>query len=84
MVYHNFYNEDIPWIGETTWAGVYAIEDHMPLYTGLYIPSLSPEDLNKAIMLAIDAGASGVAFFEYGAMTDEHWHIFKKRISKYK
>jgi uncharacterized lipoprotein YddW (UPF0748 family) len=84
MVYHNFYYEDIEWIGETTWAGVYAIKDHIPLYTGLYIPSLTPEQLNKAIKYAIDAGASGIALFEYGAMTEEHWKVFQKRISRYK
>jgi hypothetical protein len=84
MIYHSFYNEDIPWIGETTWAGVYAIDDHMPLYSGLYIPSLTPYELNKAILYAIDAGASGVALFEYGAMSEEHWKVFQKRIKRFK
>ncbi len=84
MVYHSFYNEELPWIGECTWAGVHAINDRIPLYTGLYIPALSPEELSKAIMIAIDAGASGVSLFDYNAMTLDHWEAFSKRINKYK
>jgi len=84
MVYHNFYNEDLQWIGETTWAGVNAIRDRVPVYTGLYVPSLKPSELSKAIQIAIDGGASGVSLFEYGAMTEEHWKAFRKTISKYR
>jgi len=60
------------------------LDDHIPLYTGLYIPALSPEELSKAIFIAIDAGASGVSLFDYNAMTDEHWQYFSKRIRKYR
>ena len=84
MIYHSFYNEDLPWIGEITWAGVYALNDRIPLYTGLYIPALTPKELSLAIMIAIDAGASGVSLFDYNAMTDEHWEAFTNRIRKYK
>jgi uncharacterized lipoprotein YddW (UPF0748 family) len=84
MVYHNFYNEDLQWIGETTWAGVYAIRNRVPVYTGLYVPSLTPTELGKAIRIAIDGGASGVSLFEYGAMTDEHWNAFRNAVSKFR
>ena len=83
MIYHNFYNEDLEWIGETTWAGVSALDDRIPLYSGLYVPSLSPKELSEAIKIAIDAGASGVSLFEYGAMSEEHWEALKTRLDKY-
>ncbi len=84
MIYHNFYNEDLKWIGEVTWEGVHALNDRIPLYTGLYVPALSPEELDKAIRIAIDAGASGVSLFEYGSMSEDHWKIFQQRIRTHK
>ena len=84
MIYHNFYNEDLEWIGETTWAGVWALDDRIPLYSGLYVPSLSPGELSAAIKIAIDAGASGVSLFDYSAMSDEHWDALAKRLDKYR
>jgi len=84
MIYHSFYNEDLAWVGETTWEGVHALNDRIPLYTGLYIPALSPSALSKAILIAIDGGASGVSLFDYNAMTDEHWEYFRKRMNTYK
>jgi hypothetical protein len=83
MVYHNFYNQDIEWIGETTWAGVRAIPGNVKLYTGLYIPALTPEDLNIAIRTILHAGASGFCLFEYNALNDEHWKVVKKYMSKH-
>jgi hypothetical protein len=84
MVYHNFYNEDLQWIGETTWSGVHAIDDRIPLYTGLYVPSLTPGDLQKAVRVALEAGASGISLFDYNAMTEAHWEAFTKLISQYR
>lgn len=84
MVYHNFYNQDIEWIGETTWAGVRALPGNVKLYTGLYIPALTPEDLNIAIRTIIHAGASGFCLFEYNALNDEHWKVVRKYMSKHR
>ena len=36
-----------------------ALAGRRPLYTGLYLPALSPEELAQAIAFARDAGASG-------------------------
>ena len=80
MVYHSFYNEGLEWIGETTREGVFALNHKTKLYTGLYIPALSPEELNLAIKIALDAGASGISLFDYNAMTDEHWDVLKIRM----
>jgi hypothetical protein len=83
MVYHSFYDQDIEWIGETTWAGVRALPASVKLYTGLYIPALTPEDLNIAIRTILHAGASGFCLFEYNALNEEHWRVVRKYMSKY-
>jgi hypothetical protein len=84
MIYHSFYNEGLEWIGETSWSGVHAIDNRIPLYTGLYVPALTPKELSKAIEIAVNAGASGVSLFDYNAMTKEHWEAFKNRVDKYR
>ncbi len=72
MVYHNFYDETVPWVGAATREGVAALHGSAPLYTGLYLPSLAPDDLAEAVRTARAAGASGVSLFEMGGLTDAH------------
>jgi uncharacterized lipoprotein YddW (UPF0748 family) len=72
MAYHRFYNKAVAWIGDATRAGVAALPATRPLYTGLYLPDLSPADLATAVNLATEAGAEGVSFFEMSGLTEEH------------
>ena len=71
MLYHSFYLEDIPWIGEGVRESVAAL-DGTPLNAGLYLPSLDPAGLAEAVATARDAGATGVSMFEMHGLTDEH------------
>lgn len=78
MIYYNFYNEELDWIGYATAQGVQDLEGkEVDLHTGLYTPKLSPEDLKTAIQFAKDNGASGVAFFDDYTLTDEQFEIIK-------
>lgn len=72
MLYHNFYLEDVPWIGRATREGVQALGGHVPLYSGLFVPRLDPPALTRAITLARDAGAAGVALFSLPRLTTAH------------
>ncbi|MEE8192811.1 MAG: hypothetical protein V3T74_08710 [Gemmatimonadales bacterium] len=72
MIYHNFYNEDLQWIGTATAEGVAALAEGTPLYSGLYLPSLSPDQLAAAVRIARGAGAAGVSLFDMGGLTDAH------------
>jgi uncharacterized lipoprotein YddW (UPF0748 family) len=72
MLYHSFYNEELSWIGTACREGVAALPAERPLYSGLYLPSLSPEDLGKAAHVARQGGAAGVSLFEMEGLTDEH------------
>jgi uncharacterized lipoprotein YddW (UPF0748 family) len=72
MLYHNFYEKGLGWIGEATRTGVAALPADTPLYAGLYLPSLSPDELADAIEIARAGGAAGVSLFELGGLTDDH------------
>jgi hypothetical protein len=47
------------------------------LHTGVYVPSMSAEDLGLAIQIAKDNGANGVSFFDGNAITIEQWKEIK-------
>ncbi len=73
MVYHSFYNEDVPWIERATREGVEALRGRIPLYTGLYVPDLPPADLARAARHALSGGANGICLFQGNTLTPEHW-----------
>ncbi len=72
MLYHGFYEEEVPWIGDAVREGVAALPARTPLYAGLYLPNLSPEELARAVNVARRAGAAGVSLFEMNGLTDDH------------
>jgi len=62
MLYHNFYKENVNWIGFATEQGVNKVD--FPIMSGLFAPALKdPADLEKAIRLAKEKGAKGVSIF---------------------
>ena len=72
MIYHNFYLEDISWVEFATREGVAALPSERPLYSGLYLPSLTPDELAQAVRVAREGGSAGVALFEMGGLSDDH------------
>ncbi len=80
MIYHEFYEEELTWIGTATGEGIGALEAGTPLYSGLYLPSLSPGQLGDAVRIARAAGAAGVALFEMGRLSDEHLAQLKQAL----
>ena len=73
MLYHNFYNGDINWIKAQTEKGVKMLASRAPLYSGLLVPQLSPDEFTRAIKASLDAGAEGVALFHGDAVSESHW-----------
>lgn len=73
MVYHSFYEEPVSWVGQATREGVEALDGRFPLYSGLYVPELNPQELAQAAALALENGAEGVVLFEGWGPTEEHW-----------
>lgn len=76
MLYHSFYEEDIDWIGEEVTAAYERLrssDNPKPVYAGLFLPALSPEELPQAVASGMEAGAKGVSLFSYNSMEEAHW-----------
>jgi uncharacterized lipoprotein YddW (UPF0748 family) len=79
MIYHGFYKEAVPWIGDAVKQGMRGIDGRFPLYAGLYMPDFKNyEEVEAGVKYALDNGAAGISIF--GNVTDEVLAI----LSKYK
>jgi len=82
MVYQNFYNESVNWIGFAVEQGVNDVD--FPINAGLYSPGLrDPEDLEEAIRLAKEKGAKGISIFTASDLTPEQKEVFIKLKNEY-
>lgn len=77
MIYQNFYNKPVEWVKYAVQKGITDTRGKVPLFAGLYLPELSGEDLKKAIDYSLEAGASGVAVFDFGSFSEAHQEAFK-------
>ena len=77
MLYQNFYRQNLEWIQFATEQGVRESHDRFEILAGLYIPSLSPEELEIAIQKAKNGGAVGISVFDINAMSEEHWSVIQ-------
>ncbi|RPH31175.1 Tat pathway signal protein [bacterium] len=82
MLYHGFYDKGIDWIGEQTKKEVEEMKNGAPIYSGLFVPQLRPEEMPQAIDTALKAGASGVVLFAGPLMTEEHWRAFAQAVKR--
>lgn len=80
MLYHGFYNQSVEWIGEETKKGLERLKNTKPIYSGLFIPHLRPDEIQKAIDVSKKAGAKGVCLFAYGSIKAEHWAEVQKSL----
>lgn len=78
MVYNNFYNEEVDWIGYVTGQGVKDLAGkNTELHTGVYVPTMTADEVSEAIKLAKENGAKGISFFDGGALTWEQLSAIK-------
>ena len=82
MLYHGFYNANVSWIGEEVQKALHRLNNSKPVYSGLFLSHLSPEDLSLAIKASKDAGAKGISAFAFGSISDNHWEVFQKELGK--
>ena len=78
MLYHSFYLEDLKWIKEQCKKEIDDMIVEKPIYSGLFVPALSPEELKTAVKLSLKGGASGFSLFSWGAMTAAHWAALRE------
>ena len=78
MIYHNFYNEEVDWLGYATKQGVSDLKGKSTeLHTGIYVPEMTAEELSQGISYALENGAKGVSFFDGPALTDAQLKAIK-------
>lgn len=82
MLYHRFYNEGIDWIGKQTKTHVAEMKNHAPIYSGLMVSRLEPEEITEALNVSLGAGGSGVALFAVPFMREEQWAALKEATEK--
>jgi uncharacterized lipoprotein YddW (UPF0748 family) len=78
MLYHSFYDADLEWVGQQCREGIASMPSGTALYSGLFVPALSPEELARAVRISLDSGAEGVSLFAAGSMSEEHWRAFRQ------
>ncbi len=78
MLYHGFNNRGIDRVGERTKEEVEGMKNGAPIYSGLFVPQLKPDEIPAAIDTALKAGANGVAVFASPLMTEQHWTAIGK------
>ena len=77
MIYNNFYRENVNWIGFVTEQDVKDVD--FPIYSGLFGPALKdPKDLEKAIRLSKEKGATGISIFTADGLDQEQKEVFIK------
>jgi hypothetical protein len=81
MLYNGFYQQDIDWIGAQVAEGRRLLANDKPVFSGLFIPDLSPEDLRQAIETSLRSGASGIALFDYELLQEGHWAILPEALA---
>lgn len=82
MIYHSFYNEDVAWIETATREGVAALQGAFPLYSGLFVPELTPDELAQAVERARAGGANGIVLFQGWTLTETHWQALGQRLRR--
>jgi uncharacterized lipoprotein YddW (UPF0748 family) len=78
MLYHNFYNAGLSWVGDQLREKIGLLKEKKPVYSGLFIPSIKPGELAEAFKVSLEAGAGGCALFSYNDLKEEHWAALKK------
>lgn len=83
MLYNGFYNEGLDWIGEHCAAGIARMQEvgvSKPLYSGLYLPDVPPEQLQQAFDVSMQAGAAGVSLFSQGSLQEGHLQVIESHL----
>ncbi|MDW3194980.1 MAG: family 10 glycosylhydrolase [Cytophagales bacterium] len=82
MLYHGFYNRDIDFIEEHTKKALARLDGKAPVYSGLYMPDIQPEQMAAAHQHALSAGAKGISIFALENTTEPQWASLKETLKK--
>ncbi|WP_165041759.1 family 10 glycosylhydrolase [Dysgonomonas sp. ZJ709] len=83
MIYHGFYKEEVPWIGDAVAQGMRGLDGRFPIYAGLYMPDFkSNEEIEQGVEYALKNGASGISIF--GNLNDDVLDILSRHKTRTK
>lgn len=82
MLYHGFYNRDVDFIEEHTKKALTRLNGKAPVYSGLYMPDITPNQMADAHQHALNAGAKGISIFALENTTEEQWASIRKTLKK--
>lgn len=72
MIYHSFYNQEAPWIGDCVREDIQAAR--FPIVAGLYMPAFKTTDeFRTGLKAAFHRGAAGVSLF--GGVGNPYWDV---------
>ena len=77
MNYHNFYNGDINWIGNSVSQGIKYKKPTGKYLSGLFIGALDKKKLQSAITESLNNGADGVCIFNLEYLNDGYLKILE-------
>jgi len=75
MLYHVFYEAGPEWVRTQTKEAVITVKK--PIYSGLFIHDMKPEEFARTVQMAIEGGASGVSLFSADAMDEAKWRALR-------
>jgi uncharacterized lipoprotein YddW (UPF0748 family) len=84
MMYHRYEGQPVEWLETATREGVEALAGKIPLFSGLHLAQLKPQELGLATSLSLKAGASGIVLFTGNTMNEEYWKYMKEGLNSYK
>lgn len=79
MLYNVFYEAGPEWVRDQTREGVSTV--HQPIYSGLFIQGMKPEEMARTIRMALEGGASGVSLFSADSMDPAQWQTLRSATS---
>jgi uncharacterized lipoprotein YddW (UPF0748 family) len=75
MLYNVFYEAGPEWVRDQTREAVSTVRQ--PIYSGLFIHNMKPDDMARTIHMALEGGASGVSLFSADGMDAAQWQILQ-------
>ncbi len=82
MQYNHFYHKPVRWIGQAVAEGRRELPATTEMFSGLYVPEMTPIEVSQAYEFGMENGANGICLFSDHSMTEEHWAYLSRVMQK--
>lgn len=76
MIYYKFYNEELEWVEDAIEENLAIPQLNKNIYCGIYtgdFTDANPDKMSDQMQVALDAGAKGIAIYDYDGLSEEQW-----------